>query len=244
MTDLGFLKYLTFEINDECQLTEIHKKCPRSWDRWGKLDHSKPVQDSEFIRFAEYCRDLGFKGEILFSWYNEPLCATDRIVSLMNSLPGFKFYLWTNGVELKGKEEILKRMNRIMVTKYPQTDMKTLNILRSSDIISPCKVLVQSEQWDERGMDVVPKFNKSITKCGRFEWELIVDYYGNLHMCSIDWSGEFKLGNIHDCSYDFLISRWNEMRERFNVPWDRQSFKDIPWICQLCTTRSPRCSQV
>jgi hypothetical protein len=237
MNDLSFLKVIGLEINDECQLTDIHKSCPRNSDRWSGRRRQRPASDEELIGFVKYCVGIGFNGEIIPSYYNEALCTPDRLMRFMDALPECKFYLVTNGVSLKGNEHLLRRMNRIAISYYNEADKDTIARLLSS---SEYKIEIHKVRWDNRNDETVqPKFNPFRTFCRRLDWEINVDYYGHLHMCCGDWRGEIEVGNVQDV----LVDKWNELRMSLNIHWDEKSFGNITRVCQLCTTRAPRMSR-
>ncbi len=238
--DLSFLKHLAFEINNECPLTKNHPKCPRNVDRFQGLAVDKPIEDSKIISFVEFCSSLGFQGRILFDCYNEPTCSPERIASLMKALPKSRFSLWTNGVLIKGTEEYLKNMDDIMVTIYPETNREALINMKNNG----CKFRTQIGSLDNRIETVNTKFNPQVTICGRPNWELICDYYGNFHMCCGDWKAEMKIGNLNTNSPIEIITRWNSLREVINKPWTSDTFRELPMICRICSTRTPQVTRV
>jgi len=238
MMNLSFLETINFEINDECNLTNVHKRCPRNADRWKKLGRERPTSDEEFINFVKYCIDAEFGRRISPWYYNEPLSTPGRLTSLMDALPECKFNLWTNGTLLKGNEGILRRMDWIMVTRYKETDIKTLGSLMEDsryNIVSKRGIL------DDRiNEDIEPHFKDKRTHCPKNTGsDIHIDYYGNLHICCMDWRGEIEIGNIQDDSPETLINKWNELRLGLDYSWNEKTFADIPHVCQLCTAWLP-----
>lgn len=241
--NLSRLKYLAFEINDECPLTSLHLECPRNSNRWQNSENDVPITLGDMISFYMYCSRRGFNGLVNVHYYNEPLATKQRLLNLVDALPEAKFSLWTNGVYLSPnsrRNSFLKKFTDVMVTIYPHSNLRALANLK----LNYPHVRFQTANLDARRNDVNPQFNPHITRCNRPWWELIVDYYGNGHVCCGDWKGEIKIGNIKTDDYDVFIRSWEKVVTSLSKTWNAESFSSLPRICQVCTTRTPGMSQV
>jgi hypothetical protein len=244
MVNLSFLRHLSFEINDSCILDSIHNLCPRNSNRWEYSTSFDPITKEDVVNFATYCTNLGFKGLINFHYYNEPLCTKELMLSIVDLLPNNLFSLWTNGILLKKEDEKwLGKFTDVMITLYDgfYENIDFIYYLLSNFPNVRC----QLEDFDDRKNELItPKYNPQIWHCNRPNWELVIDYYGNGHICCGDWKGELKIGNIKTMPYDEFLNNWIKVKTLTLRPWTEDTFKDIPRICQICTTRSPKISQV
>ncbi len=224
--DLHFLKHLAFEINDECQLTNLHKECPRNTRKL----IGNPLETKDIIGFLHHCINRGFDGLVNVHYYNEPLLSKDKLIEIIEAVPEAKYSLWTNGINLSIEDKFLiKRFTDVMVTIYPETNTTALNILSDT-----CKnIRFQQGALDGRIQQIE---GNNIERCGRPNWELIVDYCGKGHVCCGDWQSEMYIGDIRD-GYDKFLSRWNL--------WRKQLLNhDFPNICKMCFARTPEMSRI
>jgi hypothetical protein len=192
----------------------------------------------DIVGFYLYCVDNHeFGGMLNMHNYNEPLATPDRIIEIMRRLPDAKFSIWTNGVLLATTpESIFERCVEVMVTLYPQTDMRTLNILRQK---YP-QIRTQPAMLDDRRReDIKPRYSSEMSRCYRPDFDLVIDYYGNGHMCCSDWRGEMPLGNIKIDSYANFIERWKRLRNFLTKPITAFSYHNLPRVCQKCFVRTP-----
>lgn len=250
-TELSDLKYLTFEINDECPLTAVHKECPRNCDRFPSPVFVPPIGHVEIAEAANFAIDGGFGGEILFHYYNEPLATPELLAVIMDMVPRGKFSLWTNGLYLKKvTDDFLHRFVHIMVTIYPETPVDQLKRLMAPEHTN---TVFQRANLDGRAReDVRPRFNPRIGRCGRLDWELIIDYYGEGHICCGDWRAEIEIGNIQVDRIETFFDKWIYVKRKLRRvlskitqdSFEKGSDVEIPDVCKLCLTRSPWISQV
>jgi len=240
---------LAFEINDECPLTGIHKECPRNYDRFPNPVFVPPIGPVEIAEAANFAIDHGFDGLINVHYYNEPLATPEIAEQVLDQVPRGKFSLWTNGLYLdRVTDDFLKRFVHVMVTIYPETPIDQLE-----RVMNHTNVTFQRANLDGRYReDITPRFNPAVTKCNRLDWELIVDYYGQGHICCGDWRGEIEIGNIQIDRLETFFDKWIYEKRRlervlFNITpasFEKGSDVEIPDVCKLCLTRSPYISQV
>lgn len=224
--DLHFLKYLSFEINNECQLTLIHPECPRNTRKL----KGEPLRRNDIVGFLRHCIGRGFNGLVNFHYYNEPLLSKERIVKIMDAVPEAHYSLWTNGINMFPDDiPFIKRFADVMVTIYPGADMGKLNAMSTA-----CRnIRFQTGNLDDRIKQIE---GKPITKCDRPNWELVVDYCGKGHVCCSDYDSEMYIGDIRD-GYDKFLEKWNWWRKRLLN-------HDFPNICRLCYARTPQTSRL
>lgn len=227
---------LTIEVNDKCQLTKEHLECPRNADRFNHLLDKKPCSDEVFIQWLNYCINrMNFKGSILLHYYNEPLLSLDRILRIMKEVDG-NFELWTNGIAfINGNVslDVITMFNKVMITVYEGYE-EIINMTKGKYN----NLELRTGSLDNRIIENidVSNINWSSVSCKKITKELIVDYYGNVHMCCSDWRNEVKIGNIKGDGFSFLIEKWVEWKNKLSVPWD----SSVPNVCKICSQRTPK----
>jgi len=249
--ELSGLKYLAFEINDNCPLTAVHKECPRNCDRFPSPVYVPPIGPVEIAEAANFAIDHGFDGWINVHYYNEPLATPAILQTVLMTVPRGKFSLWTNGLYLKDvSDAFLKQFVHVMVTIYPETPVDQLERLMGPDHTN---VTFQRANLDGRAReDITPRFNPHITSCNRLDWEFIVDYYGEGHICCGDWRAEIEIGNIQVDRLEIFFDKWIYAKRKLRrvlskitqSSFEKGSDTEIPDVCKLCLTRSPWISQV
>lgn len=220
--------FLIFEICTECNLSKEHKhKCPNSHpDRYKMLDVSAPLTDDKIISLAkEAYNKLGFRGLIGFHYFNEPLMAKERMLGLIKKikkeLPQSRFVLWSNGELIPEDCSELACFDIIIITDYHGKNFERVKSVVPRVVVNDCK-------FDER-LDAAA--GPSTNPCYRMFSEFIIDYFGNVHICSIDWRGEVKIGNVWRDSLGVLVAKFQRIRRQISKkPLDRGS----PEICKNC----------
>lgn len=240
------LQYLSFEINDECPLEKEHPQCPRNIkDRYAKSSSSEPITVNDIVGFYHHCVEYhGFCGIVNFSYYNEPMATKERMIEIMKALPEAKFSLMTNGMFLDETPEcgwIISHCKDVVVTVYEQTNVGIVDLL--------CIRYEQMRKWaggldDRINENIIPVYRSDITHCGRPNFDLTIDYYGNGHICCGDWRGEINIGNIKTDCYEKFLSKWNIIRNELSKPINEINYKDLPRVCKLCFARTPHVSGV
>lgn len=249
MQDLSFLKHISFEINDHCQLTKFHKECPRNNDRFKNLSQKYDLSVLLMSAWADFCMSRGFKGNFNLHYYNEPLMSLPIIQRLLNEFPPKSISLWTNGIKLQnmwekgmhsGKSEevyeFVRKFQKIMITIYPESKLtpEFLQILHFE-----CKnIETQDGILDLRNSGPLGRVPLDYRKCYRPDFEMIIDYHGNLRLCCGDWAGEFQIGNILEDPFEIVLSNWDDLRKKIDTP----NFDALPQTCKDCVSRSPNVS--
>jgi hypothetical protein len=218
------VRYLTFEVNSNCNLASIHPRCPvNDPERYMFGDTSKVLTDQDIIDFWFWCRySYGFEGVVLWHLYSEPTLSIDRIRGLMKTMhtmyPTQRFHLWTNNVrDFAGFEHV-------QLTDY--------RIVRPNDL--------DNRRESTRGEGDYARVGES-GRCirGTYGWEIIIDNHGNWLLCCNDWRCEENAGNILATDdWQSILHRYVEMTR--DISWtDKASFEALPRMCRSCITVNP-----
>lgn len=202
---------ISIEIGTGCDLSSLHSKCPISdVDRYGDLDVSNPIKDEDIIKIISIFYNIGFDGQIAFHYYNEPLLYGDRLFRLIEKIRDIKqdskFFLNTNGNFIKKYLDKMHLFKTINISNYDRKDWSWLK----EHLNKNCQLRILDYGLDARKQNF--KNYKTLTPCYRSYKEFIIDYYGNVHLCCMDWKGNVNLGNIHtkdimDIYYEFIRLR-------------------------------------
>ncbi|MCK4258888.1 MAG: SPASM domain-containing protein [Halanaerobiales bacterium] len=199
--DLSKAKILSFEIGEDCNLKKIHDKCPinkKQYDkRFGSLTTEKIIQS------IEEAQKLGFAGYVAFHHYNEPLLYLDRILEIINAKKDCKYLLWTNGTLLSRNVEendFLNEFDKIIITCYNENNRPFFEKIKEHYK----NVYVGSGALDDRLECYSSDYINEIA-CKRVLFEIPIDYYGSVHLCTTDWNNTHKIGNINETSFEQVI---------------------------------------
>lgn len=224
------LQFLIFELAPRCGLASRHALCPvRDPRRWRDLDTRRRLDDDTIVECARRAyAELGFRGLVGFHFYNEPLESKARMLRLIRrireAVPASRFVLWTNGVLVEPPASDLSTFDQIWVSNYESRDFSFLrSVTRKLVVIDP--------HLD--GRRDLPA-NPSRRPCYRPYVELIVDAFGNTHVCSIDWQGRASPGNVHAIDFEILVERHVAIRDSIGR-WRMRA--DAPAACLACDHR-------
>jgi len=254
--DVCWPQFIGFEIARNCnRATEHCRACPSAdLDRYGKLDTSMSLDDNTIVACVQYAYDNGFNGHVVWHYYNEPLLSWKRlkplILRIRESVPKSLFALWTNGDMIRRPWE------------EPQTN--AMAIARTSSGIDPDELSVFHTCWVSNYANIDWSFLKTHvtrlitlsgaldnrkqatkesrrTSCLRPFNELILDCYGNAHLCCADWKGTAGLGNVFRDGYEKLVSDYIAMRDLVaSNPMPR----NCPSICKTCQIKDSSIGQL
>jgi len=225
-----YLQFLDFEICKGCNLTKEHPKCPAgSSERYLHLDCRQPMTDVQIIGAAVAAyKSHGFRGCVGWHYYNEPLVAADRMWRLMDEIkrqvPYAQFVLWTNGELIPQDVSRFAAFSQIWITNYHRRDFSRVRTVCSN-------VRELKGNLDDRLQMQAVDSNRP---CVRPFAEMIFDYYGNVHICCMDWKGLASPGNIHTSSLGTLVQRVQTIRQAVSGPRMRP---DAPAVCRACQLR-------
>ena len=231
---LSFEQFLVFEIAAGCNLSKEHAAhCPSGRaDRWQRLPHGTPISDQliyDAVRQAY--RDLGFRGQVAWHYYCEPMLAWDRLKRLLPRMRGRspkpRFCLWTNGTRFPPDLSELRIFDSLWISNYENLDRRPL-----ARIVPDLHVL--NGLLDDRtggALDV------GTAPCRRPFNEVIIDYYGNVHLCCMDWRGEISIGNLWRESLQTLAARFVGLRDMVMCS---PMPVNAPTVCRACAFRDPQ----
>jgi len=227
---------ISIEIGKACNLAKIHTRCPSAdVDRYGNLDTSKPISTTQIIDLVVHAyKEMGFTGKVAFHYYNEPLLFADRVNFVIDEVrkihPEAKFFLNTNGNYIRDNLDLVKKFNQITLSNYDNEDWTWLKEELGPDI--------WLWVWDIFTLDP-RKSNFSggpdNRMCKRPYKEIIIDFYGNAHLCCMDWKGNIKLGNVHQDKFEDIVEKFIDIRKK--VSSDPMS-DDAPDLCKVCRLKS------
>ena len=230
---MQYTQFLIFEICRECNFGLRHPKCPNSNPaRCKHCDCSAPMTDDQIIATAKEAYGLGFRGLIGWHYYNEPLMDADRMFALMErikrEIPAARFVLWTNGRLTPKNPEALEKFRAFelaWVTKYDALDYSRIKKVIPKAIFC---------QWalDNRISD--PLARPRMDGCGRVFTEIIFDFFGNAHLCCLDWRGESRLGNLHAIPFKEILEKIQVIRQAVGV---NPMTSAAPEACTRCVGR-------
>lgn len=231
---MRYTQFLIFESGRECNLGASHTRCPNLNPlRCEHCDTSRPLTDEKIIDACDQAyNSLGFRGLIGWHYYNEPLMTRDRILPLMTKIRArvstARFVLWTNGDLLpkSGPElESLRAFDMAWVTIYGTDRYKQIRG------VIPATTFCR---WQLDGRADVQTKIHDFKPCARPFTELPFDFYGNLHLCCMDWRGTTRIGNLHDTPLSELVKRFTTLRDRLageSLP------SDAPDCCTHCVAK-------
>jgi len=234
---MQFTSFLTFELGAKCNLGKVHVMCPNmSPERYGSVETTRQLDDDTIIATAaRMYLEFGFRGMVAWHYYNEPTIYAERMFAIMRQLlyviPQVRFVLWTNGTMIPHNCADYSMFSRIFVTDYSLDGHPPRNI---DKLKSVCRsVTVSGDAFDTRLTAIHVPFN-STSACKKPFVEFILDTYGNVHFCCVDWRGQIMRRNVFNDDLAEIISMWQNYRAE--VAGCRMTDKAPP-ICQCCSLR-------
>lgn len=227
MIDLSRLQLLSFEVGSTCDLANKHPFCPvNRADRYRRCDDLRPAEDWHFVAFARTCQQVGFRGHVAFHYYNEPLLAGGRVLRLAQVLSqtGLRSALWTNGTHLTPDAD-LTVFDRVFITEH---DPGRAGIYEAVKARHP-RVTMQRATYDDR----IKIYDQAPGAMGKACWrprhiELVVDFFGEVHLCCGDWRAERAIGNVQRDAPGVVLLRWEQARGEAEA--------GTPEVCRKCQT--------
>lgn len=218
---MNIIRYLSFEINRECNNFLIHKgRCPISHpERYQFSTSSSVLEDSDILDFWRWCRGKGFRGIILWHMYNEPVLVLDRVRSLMKVMKA---------------EDPFQPFQ--LTTSIPG-EYSNFDIVKVSDYASGLELDNRIETNEGEGK---PYWDMSKSGwCARGKgWEIPIDNFGNWCLCCGDWRCEESVGSILNTDWEILYKLWDEKRKR--IQWnDEKTYNALPRLCRTCLDKNP-----
>lgn len=229
------LQIIDFELHPQCNLGKIHPDCPNTHpERFANLDTNRLLDDDTIVRCAvEAYTDLGFSGLIGWHYYNEPTLDEDRMFGLMERIkaaaPAARFLLWTNGTLIPEACDRYSQFEQIIVSEYNEHSRRGCDRLTEKGISAR---IIENADFDNRLVTIDAGDDSS--PCLRPFVELIVDAYGNTHLCCYDWRGNGTLGNVHTTDWKAIATQWRETLP--NIAGQCMT-EAAPGVCRTCSHR-------
>jgi hypothetical protein len=234
---MKYIQFLSIEIGRACNYAKLHEGyCPSiDCDRYGNLDTTSEITNDEILDVVRQSYKMGFNGFIAFHYYNEPMLFIDRIEiviqNVKNEFENAKFCLWTNGSKIDENLDKMKLFDSIYITQYVKN--KQFNYVRNY-MKDSAKIVTLSGNLDNRRKNF--KINNNLDQCVKPFNELIIDIYGNAHMCCMDWKGEIELGNIKKNDFVNIHEKFFKIREQLIT---NPISDNSPSICKKCMSKTP-----
>jgi MoaA/NifB/PqqE/SkfB family radical SAM enzyme len=224
---MNLTQYLILEIGPGCNLTRQHPLCPASRDRWGDMPR-RPVPDCLLVDIAVAAYGAGFTGFVGWHYYCEPLLYAERIKRLMEVIRAraqtARFTLWTNGTLLADQRDVARAHDEVVVTDYHGRADEYRRLVPDARIMRA--------EFDGR---LDPPACHDDRPCLRPFTEMVIDYYGGVHLCCYDWQGKALVGNVHDAPFSAILERWQAVRRQIA---GRKMTDYAPEACKACGMRT------
>ncbi|MCK4258889.1 MAG: SPASM domain-containing protein [Halanaerobiales bacterium] len=230
--DLSKTTILSFEICDECNLKQVHAKCPINQCEYDK--RFGPLTVEKITKSIDEAQELGFEGYVAFHYHNEPLLELEKVQQVISAKGDVKYLLWTNGLLLSrdiSANDFLNDFDCIVITCYDQNDMPFFEEIKS--MYKNVKII--SWEFDDR-LDAYSREYVNEIGCKRVLFELPIDYYGNVHLCCFDWNNSYKIGNINETSFKEVVlgDAYQNIHKLANNKLLNRN--ESPEICLNCNT--------
>lgn len=231
MSDLlAHTSRVTFEINDRCNLSHAHKKCPA---------HAVRNAEPTFLSVAiihgvlDFMCDQGFDREIAWHNYNEPT-ADPRLLWLMDlakaHVPETGQYILTNGLNLN--QQMLDLLiahgaTRLWVSAYTEDVYARTQDLNAPGIDYKVR---RFTKLDER----LKIYDRGVAgdkhPCYEPLENLVIRADGRVGLCCVDWAQTVSYGDLHDTTLQTILEE-----SSIRGDWERNTHGDR-WhdICQRC----------
>ena len=211
-------------------MQHVHGKCPINCREY-KITEQK-LNKLSIVRTIKAAKELGFNGMVAFHYYNEPLLKKDLMISVINEVPDCKYLLWTNGLLLSKniqENDFLKKFNLVCITCY---DAENMTFFRE---LSNYYKNVEIFNWelDDR-LEIYNKTKSNLLSCKRPLFEIPIDYYGNIHLCCMDWNNTYVVGNIFNDMFSDILKgeKYQNLIKMCNQRLLDE--KICPVICKTC----------
>lgn len=231
---LSLTQMLEFELGTACNLGTRHDKCPNlDPRRFAGLDTTRLMDDDTIVRCAVRAyNELGFSGLTGWIYYNEPLLERHRMFCLMDRIkaeaPAARFILWTNGTLIPEDCERFAEFEQIVISNYGDLSQRGAGRLLAKGIAA--KLI--GGALDDRMVQLEPQNREA--SCTRPHVELIIDAFGNTHLCCYDWQGQATLGNVQTTDFAEIVHEW---RKELPKICGKKMASDAPETCLNCGHR-------
>jgi radical SAM protein with 4Fe4S-binding SPASM domain len=211
----GNIKFLEFEINNQCQYALDHDWCPRN--RLGENPFTKlPVHS--IIKVMEYFAHFNFNGTVYFSIYNEPLLDPGIygfIRLAKDILPQCTVQMYTNGLLLNTDtaDKLIKAgLDTLRISVYSERAdfSKVISRMRSQGFnnISLSPRLDLRPKTDAGYDDRIDLYDRDL-HC-TYPCYMPIQYFnvnckGDVMLCWDEWKSSVTFGNVNTDSVEDIL---------------------------------------
>ncbi len=204
------------------------------------------LSTDDFKRVIQQCIDIGFRGEVCLSHYNEPLM-DDRIVELAKFVKDtgcFKRIFFCSNADFlteelaKGLDELINDIGFSFYMEDPVRSkriawVKTLFKKTRLDISPGNPLDVHMVTHYSPKADVIQLSGRHKNNpCDKPLQRLIINHKGEMLMCCDDLIGNFELGTIHDSSVEELW--YGEKHQNYTLELMNKGGRKIHPHCLSC----------
>ena len=240
------IKYLEFELNNQCQYTHEHKWCPRS------VLGDQPYQELSTKIIIDVMKQFSdFNGSVYFSNYNEPML-DQRIYDLIQQakelMPNCRVQMFTNGIGMDvgtGLNLFNSGLDILRMSAYSK-----MEYARLVSVLQELKNKVNNYiEVDDRtyagwlGHDERLKIYDRILNCTE-PCYMPIQYFmiccnGNVIPCFDDWKQFCVIGNIYNDKIDDILMN----QKRLKLIEDLKQGKRENELCDGCNRPTELCIQ-
>jgi radical SAM protein with 4Fe4S-binding SPASM domain len=242
INNIPLFNWLEINLSELCNRTCIF--CPRvSEDIYPNQNIHMSINLLDNL--ADQLNRLNYKGTINLSGYSEPLLYKYILMGI-DKLKSFRVELVTNGDKVTSKlinELFSAGLNHLLISMYDgPSQVDYFNKLIKESNIDPSKVTLRS-RWltekDDYGLLLTNragsiKTNKvaDISKpCNYTAYSMMLDWNGDILLCTNDWSKKIRFGNISNQNiYDIWKSSYISKVRTKLINGDRNMSP-----CNVCT---------
>ena len=230
---------LILEASPRCNLSDAHKWCPCDQRQADRLTEPKAHLPSAAIAIEAH--KLGFRGYIGFHYYNEPCAHHEPLLAVMNSIvdsvPGQRFLLWTNGT-VRVPRQFLRSFDLVVMSDHTAAGTEPTEWGR----IASCGIPVARHVMapDKRLREWPTEALNEPVRCLVPFTEFIVDAWGDVHLCCYAWRKEQAIGNVHEEPLEEIVHRWKQ----FRIALAMGDNVMLPACCETCPFARDEIAQI
>lgn len=197
------IKSVRFELSGSCPYKQEHKDfCPSSRIPDSMLESAIILKVMQFL-------GPEFKGDVGFHNYNEPL-ADPRLFHIVRKIkeicPDCRVSIWTNGLYLYPKlalEAVDIGVDEFVLTAYsPDSGCRYASME---------KIKIYAVHLDDRLKNYTRPVQNSRAPCDAPFGQLIVNRFGQVALCCMDWQYTMTFGDLHSKELEDCFKAMDEV---------------------------------
>lgn len=236
------IRWLEFELSNNCQLARQHTWCPRNQDGRDLVFLKSAIIKDVVDFFSQY----DFYGRVFLSGYSEPLIdprLTELVKYIKVMMPRSHIFMFTNGMACD--ENLLMDVKnagveQIIISQYPENRHR-----RMADFAKLPGVTLRKREVGPGDDDIDPRlhvYNEDVEGVGGPCFMPSLYYFvrnnGDVNMCFWDWKYTVIFGNLYRNSVQETLlhpARLEINRELIN------GNRSIRPVCKACGLPHYRC---